>query len=73
MWLFTNGLNTGIGKLIGEAIDKEQKEKRAFRYYEKKNEINPFNLIGVVNDFNLAYPQQFFGKVRPSFIYICLI
>ncbi|KAJ6217132.1 hypothetical protein RDWZM_008289 [Blomia tropicalis] len=62
MWLFTNGLNTGIGKLIGEAIDKEQKEKRAFRYYEKKNEINPFNLIGVVNDFNLAYPQQFFGK-----------
>ena len=65
MWLFTNGLETGISKVIGDAIEVEKKERSTFRYYENKNNpTNPFHVIGVANDHNLAYAQQFFGKVR---------
>ena len=62
MWLVTNGLDTGIGKLIGEAIEKDQKERSTFRYYEKTKN-NPYHVIGIANDHNLSYNQQFFGKV----------
>lgn len=63
MWLVTNGLDTGVSKLIGDAIENELKERSTFRASETANQANPFHVLGIVNDHNLAYSQQFFGKV----------
>lgn len=68
MWVVTNGLDTAVGRVIGEAIERERKERSTFRYYEdfgsRASGNGPFHVIGIVNDHNLSYSQQFFGKVR---------
>lgn len=77
MWLVTNGLDTGVGRVIGEAIERERKERSTFRYYENycdgsggRDGSGPFHVIGIVNDHNLSYSQQFFGKVGHLFYYL---
>lgn len=74
MWLVTNGLDTGVSKLIGDAIENELNERSTFRANETANQANPFHVLGIVNDHNLAYSQQFFGKVVDFFSWtqICL-
>lgn len=60
MWLITNGLDVGLSKLIGEAVEKETEELKTFRYLEKNRQS--FNVIGIANEHNLSYNQDFFGR-----------
>nr|XP_046916059.1 transient receptor potential cation channel subfamily M member 2-like [Dermatophagoides farinae] len=60
MWLVTNGLDIGVGKLIGDALIEEQNEMQTYRSSFEKSRKH-FPIIGITNDFNLSYTQEFFG------------
>nr|XP_027194835.1 uncharacterized protein LOC113789492 [Dermatophagoides pteronyssinus] len=59
MWLVTNGLDIGVGKLIGDALIEEQNEFRTTTF--EKSSKKHFPVIGITNKFNLSYTQEFFG------------
>ena len=61
MWIVTNGLDVGVAKLIGDAIEQEHKDY--IRSYDTQTRPKPFNVIGIANEHNLAYMQDFTNQV----------
>ncbi|KPM03741.1 hypothetical protein QR98_0021750 [Sarcoptes scabiei] len=62
MWLVTNGLDVGCGKLIGDALIDEQNEMRTYRPMLDECR-RQFPVIGIANDNNLSYTQDLTGPM----------
>lgn len=57
MWVFTNGINTGASKLIGDAVCNEIKESKA---YKSQSNIN-LNCVGIMREDHLRYGKNIGG------------
>jgi len=54
MWIFTNAINSGAAKLIGNAIKNETFKMKIKRTLDKQNLTN---LIGVIREEDLKYGE----------------
>lgn len=62
MWLVTNGLDVGVGKIIGDALIEQHNEKQTCRtMIDKVHKKIP--VIGIANESNLNYSQGFLQQV----------
>lgn len=56
MWIFTNGANIGVSKLIGDAVYNEKREYQSFHNYSGNLSNAPqLNFIGVIREDMLKY------------------
>lgn len=67
MWIFTNGLNLGASRLIGEAVYKEMKETQAFRSNCVQN--TALNIVGIMREDHLRYGEQIEGVLQSTFLF----
>ena len=54
MWIFTNGVNSGVANLIGNAVKNETLKMRIKRSLKSRNLTN---LIGVVTEDAVRYGE----------------
>ena len=55
MWIFTNGLNMGASRLIGDAVENEIKEWKAYRASSSEKPMPHLNVVGVMREDHLRY------------------
>jgi len=56
MWIFTNGINIGASRLIGDAVDNEIKETKAYRSKSQSN--TNMNVVGIMREDHLRYGEN---------------
>ncbi|XP_022706113.1 transient receptor potential cation channel subfamily M member 2-like isoform X2 [Varroa jacobsoni] len=63
MWIFTNGLNTGIAQEIGDAVAEELSRRRAKRCHKhparKKQHKPPLTLVGLAREDLILGAERF--------------
>ena len=52
MWIFTNGLNIGASRLIGDAVYNEIQETKAYRSNAQTTNLN---VVGIMREDHLRY------------------
>jgi len=57
MWIFTNGINLGASRLIGDAVDNEIKETKAYRS-NKPQSNTQLNVVGIMREDHLRYGEN---------------
>ena len=57
MWIFTNGINIGASRLIGDAVYNDIKESRSFRNIKNVSECN-LNVVGISREDHLRYGES---------------
>ncbi|CAG2176982.1 unnamed protein product [Oppiella nova] len=55
MWIFTNGLNMGASRLIGDAVENEIKEWKAYRASSSEKPMPHLNVVGIMREDHLRY------------------
>lgn len=76
MWIFTNGLNLGISKLIGDEFQKNYKERMSqfcFRHEKEKISVSKAPVIGLCSENVLTYQDQFKQPVGTFIIALFII
>lgn len=60
MWIFTNGVNLGASRLIGDAVYNEIREARSYRMQKHlgdRDKIN-LNVVGITREDQLRYGEN---------------
>lgn len=65
MWILTNGMNTGVANLIGNAVKSETNRMRIKRTLKNRNLTN---LIGIVTEDDLRYGDSDIDNVNIDLI-----
>ncbi|XP_042900024.1 transient receptor potential cation channel subfamily M member-like 2 isoform X2 [Parasteatoda tepidariorum] len=67
MWIFTQGVNIGITKVIGDAVHNELLRRQALRCHKHPNmsgpSLPPLTLVGVTREDLLTYGDMLDGRV----------
>lgn len=76
MWIFTNGVNEGCSRLVGDAVYEEIRKSQAFRgtKSDAKSDVK-LNVVGVVREDHLRYGENLGldGKVEIKVISFYII
>nr|XP_042901467.1 transient receptor potential cation channel subfamily M member 2 [Parasteatoda tepidariorum] len=69
MWILTNGINVGVSKIIGDAVQEEINRRNSKGHFQKlhcakKNPSSKIVLIGVAREDLLNHGESFDGKSR---------
>ncbi|KAL1458839.1 hypothetical protein MTO96_043426, partial [Rhipicephalus appendiculatus] len=66
MWLLTNGFNTGLAKLVGDAVSHELRRRQALRCHKHPNRtratLPPLRLLGIVREDMLVNADLLDGR-----------
>ncbi|XP_037570265.1 LOW QUALITY PROTEIN: transient receptor potential channel-like [Dermacentor silvarum] len=66
MWLLTNGFNTGLAKLVGDAVSHELRRRQALRCHKHPNRtratLPPLRLVGIVREDMLVNADLLDGR-----------
>jgi hypothetical protein len=57
MWIFTNGINLGASRIIGDAVDTEIKETKAYRSNNSQSNTQ-LNVVGIMREDHLRYGES---------------
>lgn len=67
MWILTQGTNTGISKIIGDAVHNELLRRQALMCHKHPNQsattLPPLTLIGVTREDMVLYGDLLDGRV----------
>jgi hypothetical protein len=70
MWILTNGINVGVSKIIGDAIQEEM-QRRNSKFISPNSEANSkIVLVGLAREDLLNHGDAFDGKVGNQFLFI---
>lgn len=73
MWIFTQGTNVGITKVIGDAVHNELVRRQALLCHKHPNQavstLPPLTLVGVTREDLILYGDMLDGRV--SFYIVC--
>ncbi|XP_035204438.1 transient receptor potential cation channel subfamily M member 5-like, partial [Stegodyphus dumicola] len=69
MWILTNGINIGVSKIIGDAVQEEMQRRNSKRHFQKHHlaSSDPNSrivLVGVARDDLLNHGDAFDGKTQ---------
>ncbi|CAG2103874.1 unnamed protein product [Medioppia subpectinata] len=66
MWIFTNGVNMGAARLIGDAVEQAIKESKAYRSSSSAanttGHIPDVNVVGIMREDHLRYGENIDGE-----------
>lgn len=71
MWIITDGVDTAVSKMIGEAIQEERARRECKQMQlshlgqEKVQRFQKLTLIGVVPKNVITYSDLFQGNIKP--------
>lgn len=58
MWIFTNGVNDGCSRLIGDAVYQEMRESQAYRTKSDSKSGIKLHVVGVMREDHLRYGEN---------------
>ncbi|XP_035207047.1 transient receptor potential cation channel subfamily M member-like 2 isoform X2 [Stegodyphus dumicola] len=68
MWIFTQGTNTGITKIIGDAVHNELLRRQALLCHKHPNQsgpaLPPLTLVGVTREDMIVYGDMLDGRAQ---------
>ena len=65
MWIFTNGINIGASRLIGDAVNNEIKETKAYR--SNTAQTTNLNVVGIMREDHLRYGESIESVIKPIY------
>lgn len=74
MWILTQGTNTGIAKIIGDAVHNELLRRQALLCHKHPNQsgsaMPPLTLIGVAREDLVLYGDMLDGRVCSNMLFL---